>query len=68
MIVCDSSMNDAPSDLAKEVIRQSSHCFWCGDELAYPFVLWVGATGDFVFHPHCAREMGVKLIQESELP
>jgi len=65
------------TDLADDIkasfitVKPGDDCFYCGDPLALPYVIWQGADGneskDFTqigLHPGCAERIGAALVHD----
>ena len=42
----------------------SKDCFYCGDKVSYPRILWMGTTGAIELHPDCVLRLVTRLMRD----
>lgn len=42
----------------------SLECFFCGDEIGFPFLFWAGQTGSIALHKKCFIDLAARLFRD----
>ncbi|BCL82177.1 hypothetical protein ccbrp13_46420 [Ktedonobacteria bacterium brp13] len=40
------------------------YCFYCGHNISYPAIHWVGSVGAITLHSNCAVDLSIKLMSD----
>jgi hypothetical protein len=43
---------------------RSQPCFYCGQPLSTPFVIWMGVGEPLALHPACVVELSIRLLRD----
>jgi hypothetical protein len=49
----------------RAIYQPQEKCYYCGDKLTLPLVMWSGWTEPIWLHPQCAHELGTHLIGDA---
>jgi hypothetical protein len=39
-------------------------CFYCGEHLTAPFIIWIGVGDPLALHPSCVVELSIRLLRD----